>query len=58
MGMVKVQGHIVGPVSKRFASFSFHINQTNNSTDTAISKCDIEKLKVKGQGHIIHPVSN
>ena len=63
MGVVKGQGHTVGPVSYQFASFSFH-NQTNNSWDTAISKFDLEKSKVKvmsevkGEGHIVYPVSN
>ena len=44
--------------------FSFHINQTNNSCNRAISKFDLETSKVKvmsevkGQGHILHPVSN
>ena len=43
---------------------SFHINQTNNSGDRAISKFDLETSKVKvmsevkGQGHILYPVSN
>ena len=39
--------HIVSPVSYWLASFSFHINQTNNSWDTAISKFDLEISKVK-----------
>ena len=44
--------------------FSFQINQTNNSWDRAISKFDLETSKVKvmsevkGQGHILYPVSN
>ena len=44
--------------------FSFHINQTNNSWDGAISKFDLETSKVKvmsevkGQGHTLCPVSN
>ena len=43
---------------------SFHINHTNNSGDRAISKFDLETSKVKvmsevkGQGHILYPVSN
>ena len=43
---------------------SFHINQTNNSWERAISKFDLETSKVKvmsevkGQGHILCPVSN
>ena len=58
------QGHAVGPVSYYFASFSFHINQTNTFSDAAISKFDLETSKVKvmsevnGQGHILYPVSN
>ena len=31
MGVVKGQGHTIGPVSYQLLSFSFHINQTNNS---------------------------
>ena len=31
MGVVKGQGHTIGPVSYQLTSFSFHINQTNNS---------------------------
>ena len=64
MGVVKGRSHIVSSVSYKFASFSFHINQTNNSWDTAISKLDLETSKVKvmsenkGQGHILNPVSN
>ena len=44
--------------------FSFHIKQTNNSWNTAISKFDLETSKVKvmsevkGHGHISYPVSN
>ena len=64
MGVVKEQGYTAGPVSYQLTSFSFHINQTNNSWDTAISKFDLETSKVKvisevkGQGHILYPVSN
>ena len=64
MGVVNDQGHIVSPVSYQCASFSFHINQTNNSWDTAILKFDPETSQVKvmsevkGQGHILYPVSN
>ena len=64
MGVVKGQCRTVGPVSYQLTSFSFHINQTNNSWDTAISKFDLETSKVKvmsevkGQGHILYPVSN
>ena len=56
--------HKVGPVSYSFASFSFHINQTNDSWDTAILKLNLETSKikimsdVKGQGHIVYPLSN
>ena len=45
--------------SIKFIHFSFYINETNNSCDTAISKFDLEKSKVKamsevkGQGHIV-----
>ena len=61
MGVVKGQGHTVGPVSYLFASFSFYINQANNSRDTAISKFDPETPRdnvmsgVKGEGHHILP---
>ena len=64
MGVVKGQGHTIGPVSYELTSFSFHINQSNNSWDRAISKFDLETSKVKvmsevkGQGHILYPVSN
>ena len=64
MGVVKEQGHIVVRVSNWFASFSFRIDQTNNSWDTAISKFGLEKSKikvmgeVKSQGHIVYPVFN
>ena len=52
MGMVKGQGHIVGPESNWFNSFSFHINQTNTSWDTHILKFDLEKPKVKVMGEV------
>ena len=64
MGVVKGQCHTVSPVSYQLTCFSFHINQTNTSWDTAISKFDLETSKVKvmsevkGQGHILYPVSN
>ena len=64
MGVVKGQGHTIGPVSYWLTSFSFHINQTNHSWDRAVSKFDLETSKVKvmsevkGQGHILYPVSN
>ena len=62
MGVVKGQGHTIGPVSYQLTSFSFHINQTNNSWDRAILKFDLETSKVKvtsevnGQGHTLYPV--
>ena len=64
MSVVKGQGHTIVPVSDLLPSFSFHINQANNSGDWAISKFDLETSKVKvmseikGQGHILYPVSN
>ena len=64
MGVVKGQGHTIGPVSYKLTSFSFHINETNNSGDRAILKFYLETSKVKvmsevkGQGHILYPVSN
>ena len=62
MGVVKGQGHTIGPASYQLTSFSFHSNQTNNSADRAILKFDLETSKVmsevKGQGHILYPVSN
>ena len=36
MGVVKGQCHTVGPVSYQLTSFSFHINQTNNSRDLTL----------------------
>ena len=47
MRVVKGQGHTVSPVFLLIYFFSFHINQTNNSWDTAISKCVLETSKVK-----------
>ena len=64
MRVVKGKCHTVGPVSYQLTSFSFHINQTNNSWDTAILKLDLESSKVKvmsevkGQGHILYPAWN
>ena len=64
MGMVMGQCHTVNPESYQLTSFSFHINQTNNSWDIAISKFDLETFnvnvmsEVKGKGHILYPVSN
>ena len=60
MGIDKGQ---LGPVPNWFASFLFHINQTNISWDTAISnltlKCKVKvKSEVKGQSYIIDLVSN
>ena len=64
---VKVKGefgqcHTVDPVSYQLTSFSFHINKTNNSWDTAISKFDLETSKVKVmskvKGQILYPVLN
>ena len=63
MAVVKGQCHTICPVSYYLTSFSFHINQTNNSRDRAISKFDFETSKVKvmsevkGQGHILYLVS-
>ena len=66
---VKVMGVVKGNViqSAQYhdqpTSFSFHINQTNNSWETVISKFDFETSKVKvmsevkGQGHILYPCS-
>ena len=45
--MVKGQGHIVGPVSDLFATFSFHINRTNTPGDATVSKFELEKFTVK-----------
>ena len=64
MGVVKGQGHTIGPVSYQLTSFSLHIKQTNNSWDISVSKFDLETSKVKvmsevkGQGPILYPVSN
>ena len=33
-------------------SFPFHINQSNNSWDTTISKFDLQKSKVKFMGEV------
>ena len=58
MGVVK------GQVLYQLTFFSFHINQTNNSWEWAISKFGLETSKgkvmseVKGQGHMVCPVSN
>ena len=65
LGVAKAQGHTVDPVSVRFVFFYFVSQQLdNNSWDTANSKFDLEKSKVKvtaeikGKGYIVHPVSN
>ena len=65
MGVVKGQGHTISPVHVSYlTSFLFHIYQTNNAWDRAISKFELETSKfkvmseVKGQGHILYPVSN
>ena len=43
MGEVKGQRHIVHPVSNRCILFSFHVNQTNHSSDMANSVFDLAK---------------
>ena len=64
MGVVKVQGHAVSPTSNWFTSLFPHINQRNNSWDSASSKFELEKsiVKVMGeakdQGQIVDPASN
>ena len=64
MDVVNWNDDIVDPVSNWFSSFSFHINQSENSWHGPISKFDLEKFKVKvmselkGQDHIIDPVTN
>ena len=49
MGVAKGQGHTMGPVSYQLTSFSFHINQTNNSWDKSYFK--IWPWNIQGQGH-------
>ena len=49
MSVVKGQGNVVIPASNGLPSFFIHINHTNSSWDTAISKFDHEKIQ--GQGH-------
>ena len=53
---------IVSPVSLEFPPVSFHINQTNNSWDTATSQFELETSKVKAmsdvKGHILYTASN
>ena len=44
---IKVQGHIVHPVSNRCTSFSFHINRTNHSCDMSNRVFDLEKTHPK-----------
>ena len=48
MVVVKLWGNIVYPASNQFPSFSFHINQITQSSDTAISKFDLGN---QGEGH-------
>ena len=48
MDMDKGQVHAVGPLYYQFASFSFHINQTNDSRDAAIF--EIWPWNIYGQG--------
>ena len=43
MSEVKVQGHILYPVSNQCTSFLFHINRTNYSWDMAKIVFDLEK---------------
>ena len=50
--VVEGQGQIVDPVSKRFASFSIHLNQTNNSWDAGFSKFEFEKSMVQDIGEV------
>ena len=57
MDVIKGQSHIISPVSYLLDSFSFHINQTNNSRDTAISKFDLEISKVKVMSEAKRPRS-
>ena len=47
MREVKIQGCILYPVSNWCTSFSFHINRTNNSWDTAKIVFDLEKTHPK-----------
>ena len=51
MGSVKGQCHTVGPVSYQLTFFSFHIDQTNNSWDTAISKFDLVSFHINRTNH-------
>ena len=41
MSVVKGQDHTIGSVFHWFVSYSYHINQTNNSLDTAVWTFDI-----------------
>ena len=59
----KGHGHMVGQISNWFASFSFHINQINNSWKQLFWYLNLKsKVKVideiKSQGQMIHPVYN
>ena len=47
MGVVKGQGHTIGPVSYKLTSFLFHINRTNHSWDMAKIVFDLEKTHAK-----------
>ena len=60
-------GHRCGQMARScslWRSTLLQFNQTNNTWDTTLSKCDLEKSKVKVmgqvkvQGHTVHPVSN
>ena len=42
IGEVKVQFHIVGPISYRLTFLSFNVNRPLHSSDKAISKSDLE----------------
>ena len=52
MGMVKGQDNLISPLSSGFASFSFHIKQTNKLGDRAILEFDLEKSEVKVMGEV------
>ena len=60
---VSVQGHMVGPTFYRLTSLPFQVNQPYHSYNIAISKSDLESIKVKVmgeikfQGHIVSPTS-
>ena len=50
MVICKINSHPI--CSNWFACYLFHINQTNNPWDRAISKFDLEKSKVKFMGEV------